>query len=453
MRRKLSEFKPLLGGEQLLLAGLGSGELVVLEDGAVPPDDAGDARQVRGEFIRYLLLGGCNGLPNPVHEKGVRLKGGLITGVLDLEGCRIARNIVLFNCRFEKTPVLRSAKIDNLFLDGSNFPGLDADQLQARGCVFLRRVKSRGEIRLLGADLGGNLECDGAKLQAAGTDSALCADGAKVSGTFFWRKGARAKGLLDLTNAEFGNICDEQDCWPDHRNLALDRCRYGAFTGGPVTAKARIDWLSRQDPSRFKQDFRSQPWEQCAKVLRKMGYRADAKAVLIDKEKRQRADRRAQLKREHMYEDYYVHSILDPILGLTVRYGHQPLLAFAWLFGLLLIGSLVFGIAEKYDAIKPNDVRIMRAVEWTENMDKPDRIVHFHSHIRAQSYPRFNPFIYSADTLFPVVSLEMQSFWIPDENHGIFGRFARVYLWFHIAMGWFLSLVAVAGFSGLIRSD
>ncbi|MEO1001345.1 MAG: hypothetical protein AAFW69_12200, partial [Pseudomonadota bacterium] len=60
--------------------------------------------------------------------------------------------------------------------------------------------------------------------------------------------------------------------------------------------------------------------------------------------------------------------------------------------------------------------------------------------------------VYSLDTLFPLVDLEMQEQWIPDERAAA-GAFARVYLWVHIAMGWILSLLAVAGFSGLVKSD
>ena len=70
----------------------------------------------------------------------------------------------------------------------------------------------------------------------------------------------------------------------------------------------------------------------------------------------------------------------------------------------------------------------------------------------AASYPRFNSLVYSADTLLPIVSLEMQGFWIPDERTTR-GQVARVYLWVHIAVGWALSLLAVAGFSGLVKSD
>ena len=46
----------------------------------------------------------------------------------------------------------------------------------------------------------------------------------------------------------------------------------------------------------------------------------------------------------------------------------------------------------------------------------------------------------------------MQNYWIPDDSSNR-GMLARGYLWFHIAMGWALTLLAVAGFSGLIKTD
>lgn len=70
----------------------------------------------------------------------------------------------------------------------------------------------------------------------------------------------------------------------------------------------------------------------------------------------------------------------------------------------------------------------------------------------AKSYPRFNAAFYSADTVLPVVSLEMQSYWLPNDET-TFGYWARYFLWFQIIAGWALTLLAVAGFSGLIKQD
>ena len=469
-RKTLAEFEPLLAGEETLLAGLSSGEDVRLGDGDVPPVDVGPERQLRGEFLRYLLLGGCDELAGYkdynayVHEKGLRVGGALIIDVLNLESCSLSCDIGLFYCRFVAVPVFQSAVLDNLFLSGSHLPGLWADRLVVNANVFLRNVVAKGEIRFLGARLGGSFDCDGAKL------TTLNLTGARIEGMFFLRGEARISGVLDLTDAQFATLNDDEACWPPAGGLVLDRCQYGAITSGPVTAKGRIEWLGRQDEARRGIDFRPQPWEQCAKVLREMGHREDARAILIEKEKRQRADRRKRLWDSYMREDYYGRVVWDTLLAITVRYGHRPLLAFVWLIGLWAIGVGVFGRAEQHHAIKPNDVRILRAAEWVacasdyqqdEDLKQPaprnetgrSQLACFLDQPEAASYPRFNSLIYSADTLLPIVAMEMQSYWIPDDSDRGVGMWARRYLWLQIIMGWALSLLAVAGFSGLIKSD
>jgi len=559
-RRTLAEFEPLLAGEKTLLDGLASGESVPIGGKTVPPADAGEERQLRGEFLRYLLLGGCEALDDCdayVHEKGVRLAGALITGVLDMEGCRIPRDIVLFSCRFETAPVLRSAVIDNLFLNHSTLPGLHADgleakggvflldvqaaevrllgaklgayldctsacltagqsgfalvadRLEAKGGVFLRRIQVDGEVRLLGAKLGGNLSCTDACLTAVQGGFALSADGletkggvylcgiqvdgevrllggrfggnldcsdarltvlradgVRVEGAFILRDKARITNVLDLTGTEIAMLDDASDCWPPAGGLLLDRCQYGAITGGPVTAEERIKWLSLQDESRWGKDFWPQPWEQCAKVLREMGHREEARKVLIEKEKRQRADRR----KGYWFGWRWLSWLADFLMCATVAYGHKPLRAFIWLLAFWLIGVGVFSNAAQRHAIKPNDVRIIRAAEWVacapdyqpdvslgqpaaRNKTGISQLECFLDQPEAASYPKFNALVYSADTLLPVVAMEMQSYWIPDDSDRGVGMWARRFLWLQIIAGWALSLLAVAGFSGLIKSD
>lgn len=46
----------------------------------------------------------------------------------------------------------------------------------------------------------------------------------------------------------------------------------------------------------------------------------------------------------------------------------------------------------------------------------------------------------------------MQAYWLPDDRTPQ-GALARWYLWFHIFAGWALTLLAVAGFSGLVKND
>jgi hypothetical protein len=69
----------------------------------------------------------------------------------------------------------------------------------------------------------------------------------------------------------------------------------------------------------------------------------------------------------------------------------------------------------------------------------------------ASSYPEFNPWFYSLDTLLPVLDLGQKSFWRPDPS-GRSGTLAINYFYFQAIVGWALSLLAVAGFSGLVKS-
>jgi hypothetical protein len=161
----LEALKPLSPAEERILADLSVGEFDRLGDGLRPETDD-PARLVRAAFLRFLILGGDE--KHRPHEKGVRVSGGWISGVLDLEGARIPRDIGLKDCRFDAVPVLRYAVIDNLFLDGSSLPGLQADRLEARGGVSLKSVELAGEVRLSGSRLGGNLSLDGATISYPG---------------------------------------------------------------------------------------------------------------------------------------------------------------------------------------------------------------------------------------------------------------------------------------------
>jgi hypothetical protein len=164
------------------------------------PEGNDPARTVRAELLRLLILGGGDDLR--LHEKGLRLSGAEVTGILDLEGCRIPRDIALTDCRFDASPVLRSAIIDNLFLDGSALPGLQADRLEARGGVSICGATVTGEIRLRGARLGGNIEADGAAITSP-DGVAVDADGLKARGGFLLR-GANVRGGINISAVRLG---------------------------------------------------------------------------------------------------------------------------------------------------------------------------------------------------------------------------------------------------------
>lgn len=559
--QRLEDFLPLTLAEMRVVAGLRSGDFERIGEG-LPPEELAPDREVRADLLRFLILGGDEG--HRLHEKGLRLSGAQVTGVLDLEGCRIPRDIGLKDCRFDATPVLRSAIIDNLFLDGSVLPGLRADGLEARGGLTLRGATIAGEVRLMRLRLGGNIEADGSTitvrdglaidadgLEARGSillrgasvrgginfsgvrlgadvnlagarierpgEIALNCDGidargdlvlraatlegettvlgahfggnidcsstklirpdgfalrlnrTRIEGAFFLRKQANVDGNLDLTAATIGAIHDDKSSWPAPGRLLLNRCQYGAFIGGPVDAASRLDWLARQVPTLWEEDFWPQPYEQLASVLLDMGHDEDARAVLIAKEKLQRRARRRRARNWPLQAALLLN---DSILAVTVRYGRQPLYAFLWLFLFWMIGIGVFGQAAADGSLKPNSPVVLRSLEWTmcnlgqdqtrympsvgevlpgRALPGQNQLTCFLSQPEASSYPEFIPWIYSLDTLLPVTELGQKEYWRPDPSQPN-GALPLNYYFFQSVAGWALSLLAVAGFSGLVKS-
>ncbi|MGK5740225.1 hypothetical protein [Micromonospora sp. URMC 103] len=101
-------------------------------------------------------------------------------------------------------------------LESSSGPALDADGLQAEQSVFLHdgftatSTSARGTVRLLGARIGGQLNCGGARL-ANTAGPALNGDNLQVSqGVLLWRgftaTSAGEQGTIRLLNAHVGSL-------------------------------------------------------------------------------------------------------------------------------------------------------------------------------------------------------------------------------------------------------
>ena len=165
------------------------------EDGFDDPANGaswGLERTIRAEVIYALAVG-----DNPeVHAKGVQILGAKIDGPLDLEGARIPHPLVLAWCFIGEPITLRDADALSVSLVGSRVAGIEADRLRARGSVLLRQgFHGTGEVQLVGAKIGGNLECSGGTFENA-DGIALYADGATVDGDVFLGTMPQAQGGL-----------------------------------------------------------------------------------------------------------------------------------------------------------------------------------------------------------------------------------------------------------------
>ena len=308
---------------------------------------------------------------------------------------------------------------------------LTADGINVTGNVFLRHdFEADGGVRLLGATIGGNLDCDNGRfIEPRPYGCALIAERTAVTGSVFLSNGVHAIGkmnftassvggwfiwtgvkdphqctLLDLESAGIGTLCDGESSWP--RNIALSGLVYDRLSReAPLGAETRVEkWIRRHD----HEQYLPQPYEQLAKVLKEMGHDKDAREVLIAKNKDP-----ARLKGMS-----FPGRVWHAFLGWTIGYGYRPWQAVVWMLLFLAIGSVVFGVANGNGRLDP---------------------------VKEGTCPEFNAAVYSLDAFVPLIDLHQAKYRLPT------GSWLRTYLWLHIMVGWLLTSLLVVGLTGLVR--
>lgn len=247
--RSLRDFLPLLNGEQRLLLACRLGEVATL--GNKLPDASSHEPLIRAAFLRFLLLGGDE--QAPVHEHGVNLRGAIVEGKLDLSGCKIPHNVALDHCRFTDLLLAQDTRFDGFVsMQGSFLPrGISADRMLCNSNLFLRSgFEATGEVRLLGAQIGGNLECRGGQFKVEYGD-ALLADNVIVKGIVRLTEGFKATGKVRLLGAQIGGslICrGGQFVVSDGEALSADRAavRGGVFFSDGMRATGEVRLLGAQ---------------------------------------------------------------------------------------------------------------------------------------------------------------------------------------------------------------
>lgn len=220
--RWLGDFPKLSAAEKRLVECCWRGEVWEPEGwNGERPEAATAANTIRAELIRFLALGGDE--LHPIHESGVMMRCAWIAGVLDLhQSCAEAR-LDLKRCYFAETPILMAARLPELALSGSKLPGLWADRIRVLGAVFLHDgFASTDEVRLLGAEIFGNLECINGTLVNEG-GKALSADRIKVAGSVILRGGFASMGEVRLVGAEIGgDLSCSNSVFNNHGGHALN---------------------------------------------------------------------------------------------------------------------------------------------------------------------------------------------------------------------------------------
>ncbi|WP_114284804.1 hypothetical protein [Candidatus Halocynthiibacter alkanivorans] len=178
----LSDYSPLSEAEKRFIDGAGDSARLTFGDGDIP-DQIAPGTRIRAALIRFVLLG-----KDPkiiLHDKGIRLRGAVITGRLDLQGCDCRRDISLTRCRIEEPLSLVNASLRGLHISGCLMKGLMADNASFSGALYLRSgTVIDGEISLAGARIGGDLQICDAEIHS-GVSDAVFAPSLRVQGSVF----------------------------------------------------------------------------------------------------------------------------------------------------------------------------------------------------------------------------------------------------------------------------
>lgn len=166
-----------------------------------------------------------------LNADGISVKGNVFfcrgfraEGEVRILGAQIGGNFECDAATFKNAPQMKSS--------GSGV-ALQADRVKVDGYVFLRNgFTAQGEVKLLNAEIGINLECQNALLknptmeEVPGSGTALIADGIRVKGSIALADGFRAEGEVRLRGASIGGVLDcERSAFINPAKMALDADR------------------------------------------------------------------------------------------------------------------------------------------------------------------------------------------------------------------------------------
>jgi len=202
-RKKFATFSP---AEEKLFRAAQEGNRASALTGDEKEDNPANAanwnavRIVRGECIAWLCTDPqASAL---VTHRGLELYGMRIDADVDLNNAEIKFPLKAGMCAFSGDVLLQFAQLKGFYLLGCLIKRLNAVGANIRGAVLLSdEFEAEGEVNLMRATIGGDLDCTGAHLSNP-KGTALSADGTRIGGNVFLRNGFKAEGEVDLMGGD-----------------------------------------------------------------------------------------------------------------------------------------------------------------------------------------------------------------------------------------------------------
>jgi hypothetical protein len=352
------------------------------------------------------------------------------SGEVRLLGAQIAGNLECTDGRLENPPPDQAGVYGDAF---------SADGATVKGDVSLGDLSAKGDVRLVGMQIGGDLSCDHASF-----DGALVCERSRIAGMLYWSQvDSVVKPKLNLTDALADAFVDDVQSWPECGKLVVDGFVYRRISGkSPKDAASRLNWLARA------KRFGPQPYRQLAKVMREEGDSTGAQKILFEMERR---------RRQETDHGWFAHA-RSFLFRDTVGYGYYPTTrAAGWLLGLVVVGFLLFWAGYSAGSITPTEKEAYNAF----NTDPTTLPGH---------YERFHAVMYSVQNCFEPLHLGQSDLWQPDPAQSsvtprglwrlghagdllISASALRFYRWLQILLGWFFAAMIVGGVADIVRKD
>lgn len=430
----------------------------------LPPEILDPSRQIRADLIRLIAIGGTPACG--LHPVGIKLKGAQISGTLDLQFTKTRGRCVLDCCRFVDGPLLDHAEFAELSIISSHLPGLSAKYLVVSGCLSLQKSTFTRTVELEGAQIGGEFSCVSTSFDGAGK-LALNAQRLRVGDQLSCGRLKTVNGQINLEAAQVRELNDFGAFWPETADcLYLNGFTYDRLSGGAShTFALRKDWLARG--SRFKRRFHPQPYTQLAKVLRELGHAAEARKVLMERDRllfieAHKANRKPSNSASAVGRgDIIIAGLRCNLLRLwawfsaTISgYGHAPQRALFASLACIGFGAIWFFLAWQAGVMVPNSDIILTSADWSTAMktaaDAPS--AEWMKLPSARHYETFYCLPYALDVFVPLVSLGQENAWAITTVTW-FGWATRCFSFAYQIAGWAITAMGIAAITGFVQKN
>ncbi len=383
---------------------------------------------------------------------------------LNFQSAQLGMGAIVNNVSTDKEISFATSAIEgqlgfsNLWVDHYDGRAINLQKAAVRNDLIIGpNVNINGEIRLIGADISGQLSL--VKLKVKSKCYALNMQDTHCRNTFILHEFSCDNGIIDLSGANVGTLCDDLKSWPEDARVILNGFTYDRISGAPTDSKARLAWLARGD--RLRNEFFPQPYTQLAKVLRNMGHERGARDVLVARDRKIAAEEwtRAYQSLDGTWTKAWaslgadLRAYISFISRLFFGYGHRREKAVLLLPVFGLIAAALAHCAWEAGDMVPNSDVILTSENWAVVYEPDHPAIAWGETPEGQSWESFCSLVWGLDLVVPILDLGQTQAWTPSTNLGFAGQFLWVAKPILTILGWIVLAIAAAGVTDVARRD